>query len=67
MIVQACRNGARAGDFHPRLPLTAEAMALDGASGVAAGSAELHLRPRGPDGQAGVDRRARQSAASLRQ
>jgi len=51
VIVQACLNGARPNDFHPRLPLTAEAMAVDGASCVAAGSAELHLHPRGPDGQ----------------
>ena len=51
MIVQACLNGTRPNDFHPRLPLTAEAMAQDGASCVAAGSAELHLHARGPDGQ----------------
>lgn len=51
MIVQACINGARPADFHPRLPLTAEAMARDGASCVAAGAAELHIHPRGPNGQ----------------
>jgi uncharacterized protein (DUF849 family) len=51
VIVQACLNGARPKDFHPRLPLTVEAMALDGAACVAAGSAELHLHVRGPDGQ----------------
>lgn len=51
MIVQACLNGARPGDFHPRLPLTAEAMALDGASCVAAGAAELHIHPRGTNGR----------------
>ena len=51
MIVQACLNGARASDFHPRLPLTAGAMAHDGASCVAAGAAELHLHPRRPNGQ----------------
>src|SRR5271163_2297829 len=49
MIVQACINGARDVDFHPALPLTVEAMARDGASCVAAGAAELHLHPRGPD------------------
>jgi uncharacterized protein (DUF849 family) len=47
MIVQACLNGARRIDFHPHLPLTAEAMARDGASCVAAGAAELHIHPRG--------------------
>ncbi|WP_353641859.1 3-keto-5-aminohexanoate cleavage protein [Mesorhizobium sp. WSM2239] len=51
MIVQACLNGARPNNFHPRLPLTAEAMARDGVSCVAAGAAELHIHPRGPNGQ----------------
>ncbi|MFD2250901.1 uncharacterized protein (DUF849 family) [Pseudochelatococcus lubricantis] len=50
MIVQACLNGARPDGFHPRLPLTPEAMAGDGASCVAAGAAELHIHPRGTDG-----------------
>ena len=50
-IVQACLNGARPRDFHPQLPLTAEAMAQDGASCVAAGAAELHIHPRGLHGQ----------------
>lgn len=51
MIVQACINGARPRDFHPRLPLTAEAMAADAAACVAAGAAELHIHPRGADGR----------------
>ncbi|TPJ37675.1 3-keto-5-aminohexanoate cleavage protein [Mesorhizobium sp. B2-5-13] len=51
MIVQACINGARPRDFHPRLPLTAQAMAGDAASCVAAGAAELHIHPRGADGR----------------
>jgi uncharacterized protein (DUF849 family) len=50
-IVQACLNGARPRDFHPQLPLTAEAMAQDCASCVAAGAAELHIHPRGLHGQ----------------
>ncbi|WP_274630148.1 3-keto-5-aminohexanoate cleavage protein [Arvimicrobium flavum] len=50
MIVQACLNGARASDFHPRLPLTADALARDGASCVAAGAAELHVHARAADG-----------------
>lgn len=49
MIVQACLNGARRSDFHPRLPLTAEAMAADASACVAAGAAELHVHARGPD------------------
>ena len=51
MIVQACINGARPSDFHPHIPLTVEAMARDAAASVAAGAAELHLHPRGADGQ----------------
>ncbi|PWJ94893.1 uncharacterized protein (DUF849 family) [Mesorhizobium loti] len=51
MIVQACINGARSRDFHPQLPLTAEAMASDAAACVAAGAAELHIHPRGADGR----------------
>jgi len=51
VIIQACLNGARASGFHPRLPLTAEAMARDAMSCVAAGAAELHIHPRGPDGR----------------
>ena len=50
MIVQACINGARPHGFHPALPLTIDAMARDGAACIAAGAAELHLHPRGPDG-----------------
>jgi uncharacterized protein (DUF849 family) len=50
MIVQACINGARPSDFHLALPLTADAMARDGAACIAAGAAELHLHPRAPDG-----------------
>jgi uncharacterized protein (DUF849 family) len=50
MIVQACLNGSRPSDFHDRLPLTAEALAHDGAACVAAGAAELHIHPRDPSG-----------------
>src|ERR1700712_1151206 len=52
MIVQACLNGARPNDYHPQLPVTAEAMAIDGARCIAAGAAELHIHPRGVDGRA---------------
>jgi uncharacterized protein (DUF849 family) len=51
MIVQACINGARSADFHPALPLTPEAMAVDSASCIAAGAAEIHLHTRGNDGR----------------
>lgn len=51
MIVQACLNGARSHDYHPALPLTGEQIARDAAACVAAGAAELHIHPRGEDGQ----------------
>ena len=50
MIVQACLNGARAPDYHPRLPVSIEALVADGRAGVTAGAAELHLHVRGPEG-----------------
>ncbi len=50
MIVQACINGARKAAFHPRLPLTTEAMVRDSVECLQAGAAELHIHPRGPDG-----------------
>jgi uncharacterized protein (DUF849 family) len=51
MIVQACINGARRRDYHPKLPLTVESMASDAAACVTAGAAELHIHPRGGDGR----------------
>jgi uncharacterized protein (DUF849 family) len=51
MIVQACINGARRSGYHHRLPLTPETIASDAAACVAAGAAELHIHPRGPEGR----------------
>ncbi|ANT50967.1 3-keto-5-aminohexanoate cleavage protein [Mesorhizobium amorphae] len=51
MIVQTCINGARGAEFHPQLPLGADAMARDGAASVTAGAAELHAHARGLDGR----------------
>ncbi len=51
MIVQACLNGARLAAYHPALPLAVAAVAADAVACVAAGAAELHLHPRGPDGR----------------
>ena len=50
MIVQACLNGGRAPDYHPRLPVSTEALVADGWAAAKAGAAELHLHVRGPDG-----------------
>ena len=41
---------ARPRDYHPRLPVTVEAIVEEAVDAVAAGAAELHLHVRGPDG-----------------
>jgi uncharacterized protein (DUF849 family) len=55
LIVQTCLNGARAPGFHPALPLTPDALADSAAAAVAAGAAEIHMHPRGPDGAQSLD------------
>jgi uncharacterized protein (DUF849 family) len=50
MIVQACLNGALSRDYHPRFPVTVDAIVEEAVDAVAAGAAELHLHVRGPDG-----------------
>lgn len=51
MIVQACLNGARSRDFHPRLPIRTEEVVRDGMLCLAAGASELHVHPRAADGK----------------
>ncbi|MBV9757983.1 MAG: 3-keto-5-aminohexanoate cleavage protein [Alphaproteobacteria bacterium] len=51
MIVQACLNGARAADFHPRLPATPDAIVADAVAAVGAGAAEIHVHVRDADGR----------------
>lgn len=51
MIVQACLNGSRPDDYHPGLPKTPHAIAVDGVACISAGAAELHVHPRGADGR----------------
>jgi uncharacterized protein (DUF849 family) len=50
MILQACLNGSRPADFHPRLPTTPEAIVADAVSAVDAGAQELHVHVRDGDG-----------------
>lgn len=50
MLVQACVNGARPRGYHPRLPVTPEALAADARECVRAGAAELHLHVRAAGG-----------------
>lgn len=49
-MLQACLNGARTRQDHPRVPLSAEELALDAERVVAAGVAELHVHPRDAKG-----------------
>jgi uncharacterized protein (DUF849 family) len=55
MIVQACINGSRKRDFHPRFPATIADMVRDAEAVIEAGAAELHIHPRGADGRESLD------------
>jgi uncharacterized protein (DUF849 family) len=48
-MLQACLNGARTRQDHPKIPFSPEELALDAERVVAAGASELHVHPR--DGQ----------------
>ena len=54
-MLQACLNGARSRQDHPKIPLSPEELAQDAALVVAAGVAELHVHPRGADGLETLD------------
>ncbi|WP_119392062.1 3-keto-5-aminohexanoate cleavage protein [Taklimakanibacter lacteus] len=49
-MLQACLNGARTRQDHPRVPLSAEELALDAERVVGAGVTELHVHPRDAKG-----------------
>ena len=49
-MLQACLNGARSRQDHPKVPLTPGELALDAERVVAAGVAELHVHPRDAQG-----------------
>ena len=49
-MLQACLNGARTRQDHPRVPFSAAELALDAERVVAAGVAELHVHPRDAQG-----------------
>lgn len=51
MIIQACLNGSRSRSYHPRLPMTADALAADAVEAVRAGANEIHLHVRGTAGE----------------
>ena len=50
MIVQACLNGNHPPDYHPRLPVTIEALLDDGRQIVNAGASELQIHVRDETG-----------------
>ena len=51
MLIQACLNGARSNDYHPRLPVDPDTLAAEAVSAVMAGAGELHLHVRGAEGR----------------
>lgn len=57
MIVQACINGARPAEYHPRLPFTTDEITGDAIQCIEAGAAQLHIHPRsdGNESLAAVD------------
>lgn len=50
MLLQACLNGARRPDAHPRVPVDPAALARDAVAVVAVGAGALHVHVRGSDG-----------------
>jgi uncharacterized protein (DUF849 family) len=50
VLLQAALNGPFGKDLHPRLPVSGQELARDGAACVAAGAQAIHLHPRGADG-----------------
>jgi uncharacterized protein (DUF849 family) len=55
--LQGCLNGGRSRAEHPRVPMTAEEIADDAASVVAAGAVDLHIHPRDDVGRQTVQPR----------
>lgn len=62
-MLQACLNGARTRQDHPKVPVTPDELADDALRVVAAGVAELHVHPRDAQGVETLD--ARDIAATL--
>ncbi|MFI9152363.1 3-keto-5-aminohexanoate cleavage protein [Streptomyces sp. NPDC053367] len=50
-MLQVCLNGARSSAECSHLPVTAEQLAVAAREAVAAGAEDIHLHPKGPDGQ----------------
>ena len=54
-MLQACLNGRRNLEAHPRVPRSPEELAVDALAVTGAGAEELHVHPRGPDGAETLD------------
>jgi uncharacterized protein (DUF849 family) len=54
-LLQACLNGNRPRSDHPAVPISASELAGDARRALAAGARELHVHPRGSDGQDTVE------------
>ena len=54
-MLQACLNGNRPRSDHPAVPITPQELAEDARRALAAGARELHVHPRGPDGEDTVE------------
>lgn len=50
MLLNACLNGGRQLEDHPRCPITPAELAADGAAATAAGAEGLHVHPRDDEG-----------------
>ncbi|MGN8115446.1 3-keto-5-aminohexanoate cleavage protein [Labrys sp. 22185] len=54
-MLQACLNGSRSRDFHPALPCTPDELARDAKAAIEAGAEELHVHPRGRNGEQSLE------------
>ena len=54
-LLQACLNGNRPRSDHPAVPITPAELAEEASGALAAGAQELHVHPRGPDGNDTVE------------
>jgi uncharacterized protein (DUF849 family) len=54
-MLQACLNGNRSRSFHPAIACTPAELAVDARAAVDAGAEELHVHPRGADGEQSLE------------
>ncbi|CAM5763641.1 3-keto-5-aminohexanoate cleavage enzyme [Labrys miyagiensis] len=54
-MLQACLNGNRVRGFHPAIACTPAELATDARAAIEAGAEELHVHPRGVDGEQSLE------------